>query len=345
MSVTHAKTSGELAQEVEAQRTRVETTIGEIQDRLSPGQLIDELLNYTKSGPGSEFVSNLGRSVSSNPLPVALMGISLAWLMAKQGSTVAASGGSVSTDIAAPSGRGSEAESRQEHRYAIVNGRVRLVGRSMADDGRSYSEFADDTGRKYRALTGNGGERAGDFIDESGASFRGFKDAAGERIQTMGDQAGSVLDAASDWLSDAWDSASDGVGKAASSMAAGRDAVQANVSDVARQIGQQARQSGNTLLGSLHDQPLVGGALAFAVGAAIAAALPHTRQEDEAFGEAADTLRAKAGDVTRTVYAEGKEQVSEIYQRAADRAGEMLDATKSGDQAPEVQPAEPARAG
>ena len=77
------KTSAQLEREVEQQRARVENRISDIQDKLSPGQMVDELFNYAKNNGGGDFVANLGKNVSGNPLPVALIGISLLWLMAK----------------------------------------------------------------------------------------------------------------------------------------------------------------------------------------------------------------------------------------------------------------------
>ena len=71
-----------LQREIDAQRARVDETIDSLQARLSPGQLVDELLAYTKSGGGA-FVGNLGKTAVANPVPVALLGVSLAWLMAK----------------------------------------------------------------------------------------------------------------------------------------------------------------------------------------------------------------------------------------------------------------------
>ena len=81
---SYGKDSAQLEREVEQQRQRVEDRIGEIKDRLSPGQLVDELLSYTKDG-GQHFAANLGHTVSNNPLPAALLGISLVWLMTGQG--------------------------------------------------------------------------------------------------------------------------------------------------------------------------------------------------------------------------------------------------------------------
>src|SRR6187551_2337753 len=93
------KSSAELQREIELQRTRVESTIDQIQEKLSPGQLVDELLAYTKGG-GGEFVASLQRNVTANPLPVALLGVSLAWLMAKPAgaATAADQPGTIRTD-------------------------------------------------------------------------------------------------------------------------------------------------------------------------------------------------------------------------------------------------------
>src|SRR3569623_1843930 len=74
------KSAAELDRETQEQRDRIEARIGEIKQRLSPGQLMDEVLSYTKDG-GNRFVSNFGAQVSANPIPAALVGIGLAWLM------------------------------------------------------------------------------------------------------------------------------------------------------------------------------------------------------------------------------------------------------------------------
>jgi len=64
----------------EYQRQQIENTIGEIRRRLSPGELLDEVLAYTKDG-GSQFLSNFGRQATANPLPVTLIGAGLAWFL------------------------------------------------------------------------------------------------------------------------------------------------------------------------------------------------------------------------------------------------------------------------
>jgi ElaB/YqjD/DUF883 family membrane-anchored ribosome-binding protein len=73
-------------------RARLDRTVSALQARLSPGQLLDQALDYVKSG-GGETAGNLGRTVRENPLPVILTGVGLAWLMTSTSSSGRAAGG------------------------------------------------------------------------------------------------------------------------------------------------------------------------------------------------------------------------------------------------------------
>jgi hypothetical protein len=64
--------------------------------------------------------------------------------------------------------------------------------------------------------------------------------------------------------------------------------------DGSRYQVERARESFSHML---HDQPLMLGALGVALGAAIAAALPPTRREDELFGAARDKTLERAKQV------------------------------------------------
>jgi ElaB/YqjD/DUF883 family membrane-anchored ribosome-binding protein len=80
------RTNGQSPEQIQADidRTRgdMDSTLDAIEQRLTPGQLVDQGLDYLRRSGGNEFVSNLGGSVRDNPLPIALVGIGLAWLMA-----------------------------------------------------------------------------------------------------------------------------------------------------------------------------------------------------------------------------------------------------------------------
>jgi ElaB/YqjD/DUF883 family membrane-anchored ribosome-binding protein len=68
--------------EIDRTRSDMDATLKAIEQRLTPGQLVDQGLDYLRHSGGREFVANLGGSVKQNPLPVTLVGIGLAWLMA-----------------------------------------------------------------------------------------------------------------------------------------------------------------------------------------------------------------------------------------------------------------------
>jgi hypothetical protein len=70
----------EIERDIRHTRAEIDRTLGALQDKLSPGQLLDQALGYMKTVPG-EFATNLGRSLRDNPLPVTLLGIGLGWLM------------------------------------------------------------------------------------------------------------------------------------------------------------------------------------------------------------------------------------------------------------------------
>lgn len=66
---------------IEHTRSEMDSTLHAIEERLTPGQVFDQGLNYLRNSGGREFLSNLGTSVKANPMPVALVGVALAWLM------------------------------------------------------------------------------------------------------------------------------------------------------------------------------------------------------------------------------------------------------------------------
>jgi hypothetical protein len=76
-----SKSPEEVQREVRESRAEVEETLEAIEDRLSPGQLFDQAVDFMRSSSGTAFVRTLGIAIRDNPIPVVLVGIGLAWLM------------------------------------------------------------------------------------------------------------------------------------------------------------------------------------------------------------------------------------------------------------------------
>jgi hypothetical protein len=312
------KSSADLEREVAEQRNRVEARIGEIKDRLSPGQLLDEALSYTKHG-GAHFASNLAGQVSANPLPAALVGVGLAWLISSTAS------GNASHP--APSA-GFTADDDAYYPYArVASGGLRRVSHTADESGQWWSEFETSAGDRFRAKSNELGDRASHFTDKAGKMFSGFNDDTGSRIRDFQDEAGNALSQARGWTDHNWRDMRHGVASGLSNMGSAARGAADNVASGARYLGgsvqQQSEQLSRQIVSLFDQQPLIAGALAFAVGAAVGAALPHTAQEDELLGEQADKLRGKAAKTAGKLYEDGKEKAAELYEQASDKAGEI----------------------
>jgi ElaB/YqjD/DUF883 family membrane-anchored ribosome-binding protein len=216
----------------------------------------------------------------------------------------------------------------EEYPLATVTGTIRRTRPSYVEDGRSYSDFADDAGKRFKALTDDAGRRAGDFMDDAGRYFRGFSDSAGRKIHDVRDETGAMLDDASGWASDTWRGAKQSMRGMADGVANAADKLRSNSSNAMDSVMQQSGHLGDLINGQFRDQPLVGGALAFAVGAALGAALPHTRQEDQLMGETADKMRSGAMDQATDLMDKGSKVAGDVLDKAVAVAADVHDAAK-----------------
>ncbi|MEX2692044.1 DUF3618 domain-containing protein [Rhizobium mongolense] len=310
------KTSSDLQREIDADRQRIGDRIDVIQERMSPGQLIDEVLAYARSSGGGEYVRNLGQALKDNPVPVALMGVSLAWLMAKQ---------------QAPSSSATASGADLDNDYPLyqVEGAVRRIGPPESENGVRYSHFADASGKRLKALTDDAGRRAGHFIDDAGKTYRGFADATGRQVEQIADETGAMFDAASGWASKTWAQVKDTASNIGTRASDAASSISERSASAGTSMQEQASRLNDAILTHFRDQPLVGGALAFAVGAAIGAALPHTEAEDEYLGEAADAAKDTVAAQASSMMDQGTEIASDVYGRAVSAAADVHDAAKA----------------
>lgn len=73
--------SDQLEREIRDVRGRLTEDLEELQRRITPGQLIDQMVDYGREGPVSEFVGSLGREIRQNPLPLLLTAAGITWLI------------------------------------------------------------------------------------------------------------------------------------------------------------------------------------------------------------------------------------------------------------------------
>lgn len=75
--------SSEIREEILHTREELEHTIDELKHIASPEEIARTVVSMMRGGPG-QFLTNFGRSVRDNPLPVAVTAMGLIWLMASE---------------------------------------------------------------------------------------------------------------------------------------------------------------------------------------------------------------------------------------------------------------------
>jgi hypothetical protein len=137
------KSSAQLERESEEARTDVVETLDQLRARASPGQLVDQFVDYARRGSGALFFRNLGRQVVDNPLPVTLVGAGLAWLMIQS-----AAGGTTRPQRSAGDALGTVREGIGDAMSTAADS-VRAAGAGIGD---SMGDAADSASAAVRRI-------------------------------------------------------------------------------------------------------------------------------------------------------------------------------------------------
>lgn len=77
------KSSAEIEREVEDARGRIDQTVGALKDKMQPQELFDEATRIM-SGASNKVLTTTVEQLKENPLPIALIGLGVAWLAISQ---------------------------------------------------------------------------------------------------------------------------------------------------------------------------------------------------------------------------------------------------------------------
>jgi hypothetical protein len=313
------RSSEQLERDAEQVRAQIAGTLDELRNRLTPGQVVDELVDYGRETNVGELVRNLGRDVRGNPLPLLLIGAGIAWTImgsgrSRQQPRSSAGFGSAAVDTAS----------------TVMSG-ARETGTGLADATRRTSADLTDQARETISRTREMGSGVADATRRTAADL---VDQASETAANLRTRAQSGTAAMGDAASEAqWRLAQTGgaIGEAASSLRdtasarlenateAARDAA-ASVRETAQSFGRNAATQSRTIVDFCRDQPLVLAGLGLALGAAIGALLPSSETEDRLVGEASDEMKERAREFAAEQYDKAKNVASAAYQEARAQA-------------------------
>jgi len=327
-STSSNQSSRDIEREAEANRAQLSETLEQLRERLSPGQLLDELLSGSKANV-SGFVENLGSSIRENPMPTLLIGAGLAMMM--MGGASAASRASEDDDWDRQ-GRGMSGSLTRDDEERF--GRTRYRNESRGMSGSSSSHGSSSTGSssmtsKASEMADNAGEYASDLAHSA-------NDYASDIAESASDMASSAARRVREGLSSAADTVRDyvpGMGSSGgrSGSYRGSSSWQGRGSDFR---GSDYRGSGRGMSRGMgmvgdvrenlsrlaHDQPLMVAAIGLAIGAGLGAALPRTRVENRFVGDTADRLKDAATEAASEGYDRAKEVVSRTAEEIQEEA-------------------------
>ncbi|MDI3335558.1 DUF3618 domain-containing protein [Defluviimonas aestuarii] len=279
--MTHHSDARMIESELERDRARLSKTLEELNERVSVDNLAREALGMIKTN-AAVYTSSLDRAVRSNPLALTVAGIGLAWLIF--------------------GGR----KNPSEPSAAVVNRWEDEGGSAMPIHGVAADHGMDPTKEwsvKLDALRTTASHALRRLEQDARSYADDVRDYAADRAQIIA----SFTDDMRATLRDGLDSLSE---TARERVVKAREAAYS----AHLRTAQTVRTGGREAERLINEHPMIAGAVALALGAAFAAALPRTRAEDRAFGEESDHLMERAA----TLLKEERDRMTRVAEGVAD---------------------------
>lgn len=290
----YEQTTREIEHEIEQTRAEMSETINAIQERLSPQHIATqakEAVYDATIGTAKGVGSNMIETIKRNPIPAAIAALSIGWLFRK------------STQI----------NNEYDYGYDYSNQYRQMPYRQYAQPAYQYRTAND----YYGASAGYYNEtdyQPSDYYDEAD-SGTGVGERISEAASQVKDQARHIAGQAQDAASQVRDRASE----------LRHDAVE-QVEYYGDQIRNQAGEAADWMQQTLHERPMVLGAVAFAIGTAVGMTLPNTPVENRVMGEARDSLLEKVQETAQQTI----EKVQDVAQDATQSVKETLQERAQG---------------
>lgn len=137
-----------LEREAEATRRDIAHTMDLLEQRLSPGQLLDRALSMGRE-QGGEFATNLGRQIKYHPIPLLLTAVGISWLAMAENRPQSSGAGGTSAGGLAESAR---------HMGEAAREKAGSISGSLSDSAHSASERMHQTADSLRASASGAAE-------------------------------------------------------------------------------------------------------------------------------------------------------------------------------------------
>lgn len=297
--------SDQIERDIAAERSQMSDTINDLQKKFSVDGIVGDIGDMFRN-QGGDLGRAVTQTVGRNPMAVALVGVGLAWLFIGQDRNRSARSGDEPWDRA-PDGRRPTREGRTEMGGTRGNG----LSAELDEYWYGSDESPGDRRRRHRAGNADARTVSADIM----GTLRNGTEAVGDAISGAADSLGQAASGLTDRMSHGLEDLSeDARTRVLAARRAAHDARRASAAALKKGV----RASSNFF----EDQPLVVGALAVAIGAAMGGVLPHSRIEDETLGNSSDQLFADAQALYRQ---ERDKALAAAKNAASDMQGEIRD--------------------
>jgi Protein of unknown function (DUF3618) len=299
--------------DAEVTRRRLAANLSELSNRLTPGQVFDEMLTYARGGGGT-FFRALTNASRESPIPTLLIGAGCMMFLSEKMGLSGSSGGvdrGASARDAMSSTRGMADETLASSTDAgrRAAGSVGSAARSMSDTARSAAEAVNSS-------TGNATDYIGEQASIAAHRVRAGASAAGDTLSSAAQSARETGHDLRARLSEAGEQ----VRRSAEGMADAAQQYGGQMSERAEAARRSAaagmRRAGDGITNFVQEQPMLSAAIGLALGAAIAALLPKTESENAVMGTTSDAVKQAAGDVASEQFQAAKEAGARVAREA-----------------------------
>jgi hypothetical protein len=284
-----------LEREAEARRAQLAQTFDELRARVTPGHMLDRLVDYATDSGGVDFFRNLRDQTVANPVALGIVGAGLAWLMLSNGRPA----------------RGTQGVPYR------ARGRMRTY---FADARERAGNALGDAAAGARDRVAEAAYRASEAAGSIGATARTAREAALETASQWREAAGSAAASLRDTTSSSYEQARSRAGGAASTVYGGVAQSAGRTAEGMKAFATGAATTSRDMFDFCRDQPLVLAGLGVALGAAVGAAFPSTETEGQLMGEASDELRER----TRAFAEEQYEKSRSTAEAALDKVHQKV---------------------
>jgi hypothetical protein len=322
--------------------------INDVKDRLV--ERVSCAVNDTLKGEG--LARPVVNAVRDNPIPAAIAGIGITWLLIDQ-----ISGGALRRSIMPRRGNGFRRGQGRERdwlapgaeyfpddfggggpaREGVTPGLWQDRGEAGAGGGTlediregasGLMDRAQDIGENIRDRAENLRDRAGDAAEGIGERARHIGGTIGDRASRLVHGASDAAHRAGDFAQRAGHLATDATGRVRNAVSdighrAGHLAGSARqtATQVGQTVGRQAERLGETAKTTYNDYPLAVGAGVLCLGVLLGLSMPSTPVEDKLMGEASDELAKKARKLGEQALEGGKRVAQAAVNAVQDETG------------------------